>query len=79
MSLLLGGSYLFGDQWNAISNNRIKPTAAARLHTVVSRLIDVRCPPHYGLRQNTAACTKSAIADIACFLLSITRPDLKFQ
>jgi hypothetical protein len=67
MSLLLGGSYLFGDQWNATSNNRIKPTAVARLHTVVSRLIDVRPPPHYGLRQNTAACTKSTITGHCVF------------
>jgi hypothetical protein len=37
MSLLSDGSYFFGVQSNAISNNRTKPTAAARLHATVSR------------------------------------------
>jgi hypothetical protein len=45
MSRLSGGSYFFGVQWNAISNNRTKSAAAARLHAAVSRLMNVRFQP----------------------------------
>jgi hypothetical protein len=42
------------------SKESSKPTAAARLHAAVSRLIDVRFRPHCGLMQNIAPCPKSA-------------------
>jgi hypothetical protein len=53
----------FGVRRNAISNNRPKPTAAARLLAVVSLLINDRFHPHYGLRQNTAPCRKVPLGD----------------
>jgi hypothetical protein len=55
---LFHGSHFSAFPDFALRNCPVKPTAAVRLQTKASRLIDVRICSHHGLRQNIAPCPK---------------------